>query len=67
METIYNTEDIRKLYNAFVELCDHIEEEHGCGTCPLWEPMCGNKDKTSVKEFAQALARIREVADIPNP
>lgn len=67
MEKVYNTEDIRKLYNAFVKLCDHIEEEHGCGTCPLWEPMCENKDKTNVTEFGHSLARIREGTGIPNP
>ena len=62
-------EDLKKLYNAFITLCDFVEtdENIGCGKCPLYESMCGNKTTNTVKEFSEALARIRKKAEIPNP
>jgi len=67
MEKVFNTDDIRKLYSAFISLCDYVEEVNGCGKCPLWTPVCGNEEKEIVNEFSEALARIRETAEIPNP
>ena len=60
--------DLRQLYSAFISLCDFIEENDdiGCGNCPLWKPMCGNKNKSKVERFADALKRIREYAGIPD-
>ena len=62
-------EDLKKLYNAFIDLCDFIEtdENIGCGNCPLYETMCGNKTSNAAKEFSEALARIRKKAGIPDP
>ena len=67
MKKYFEENDIRKLYNAFNSLCDYVEENSGCGNCPLWAEMCGNKDKRVVEEFSEALARIRGIADISNP
>ncbi|MCQ2439201.1 MAG: hypothetical protein MJ074_05535 [Oscillospiraceae bacterium] len=67
MEKAFKTDDIRKLYSAFISLCDYIEENAGCGNCPLWLPMCGNKSNEAVRDFSEALERIRETADIQKP
>lgn len=66
-EKLFNVEDVRKLYSAFIALCDFVENDIYCGNCPLWSEMCGNNDQTSVKEFGYALARIRSVAEISKP
>ena len=66
-EKLFNVEDIKKLYSAFIALCDFVENDIYCGNCPLWNEMCGNKDETVVHEFGDALARIRSIAEIPRP
>ena len=66
MKKEFETEDIKLLYAAFIDLCDYIEEEVGCGKCPRYQEFCTESNKKG-KEFGQALARIREVAEIPNP
>lgn len=67
MTSSFEIDDIKKVYSAFLSLCDYIEENVGCGKCPLYDDMCGAKDKTSVEDFARAMARIRAGAGIPNP
>ena len=62
--------DLRQLYSAFISLCDFIEENDdiGCGNCPLWKTICGNKKgKSKGERFAEALKRIRDYAGIPEP
>lgn len=66
MKKEFETEDIKVLYTAFTELCDYIEEEVGCGKCPRYHTFCTISNKKD-KEFGEALARIREMAEIPNP
>ncbi|MDE5738605.1 MAG: hypothetical protein K2H93_09605 [Oscillospiraceae bacterium] len=66
MEKNFNVDDIKKLYSAFISLCDYIEYDINCNNRPLWEIMCGADDRTSVSEFCNALARIRSIADIPD-
>ena len=67
MEKLFEAEDIKRLYSAFIALCDYVEKDPGCGKCPLWKTMCGNKDKSEACLFGDALARIRQTAEIPNP
>ncbi len=66
MKKEYETEDIKMLYTAFIDLCDFIEEEVGCGKCPRYHDFCEGANQKG-KEFGIALARIREIAEIPNP
>ncbi len=65
----FDIKDIKRLYSAFINLCDYIEEngDIGCGNCPLWNPICGNVDKNKGIEFSKALQRIRHSAGIPDP
>lgn len=65
-EKLFRVEDIKKLYSAFLILCDFVEEDIYCGKCPLWKDMCGADDKTKVNEFSEALKRIRYIAEIKN-
>ena len=67
MKKEFDVDDIIKLYSVFISLCDYVEENPGCGKCPMWVSMCGNKDKTIVNDFSASLARIRKNAEIPNP
>lgn len=67
MNKVFDTEDINNLYNSFTEICDFIENEVGCGKCPLYEKMCGAEDKTRVNEFCESLSRIRDIARIQKP
>jgi len=64
MEKSFLISDIEKLYDAFIKTCDYIEEENGCGKCPLWNEICGSNDKSKIDEFSKALARIRETTGI---
>ncbi|WP_072418566.1 MULTISPECIES: hypothetical protein [unclassified Ruminococcus] len=64
MKKEFEVEDIKQLYSAFISLCDFIEADVYCGKCPLWNDMCGAADKTKVREFSEALYRIRSIADI---
>lgn len=61
------TDDVRQLYDAFISLCDYIEENVYCGNCPLYETLCGNKDKTNVDLFSKALKNIRDKCGIKIP
>lgn len=67
MKKEFETSDINNLYSAFIKTCDYIENEVGCGKCPLYENMCGAEDKSMVNEFCESLARIRAIAGIPKP
>lgn len=67
MKKAFETEDIQQLYAAFVSLCDYVEEEIGCGECPMWSKICSRQDKLKTENFCDALKRIRKAADIPNP
>ena len=67
MEKEFDVDDIRKLYDAFISLCDYVEENSGCGKCPMWTDMCGNPDKAKVNGFSDSLAKIRKIAEIPDP
>ena len=56
-EEMFNT-DLERLYDAFVKLCDYIEQktESSCADCPhnaVCFGLAGN-------EFAESLKRIRE-------
>lgn len=66
MKKEFEIQDVKLLYSAFLALCDYMETEAGCGNCPLWTDMCGADDQTAVKEFGEALCRIRNIAGIPN-
>lgn len=63
-ERLFRVGDIKKLYNAFIALCDFIEEDVHCGRCPLWNDMCGTDDKSEVTAFSEAMQRIRYTANI---
>lgn len=63
-ERLFRVGDVRKLYNAFIALCDFVEEDIYCGKCPLWKNMCGVDDKSEVTAFSEVLERIRYTANI---
>lgn len=63
-EKLFRVGDVKKLYNAFIALCDFVEEDVYCGKCPLWKDMCGSEDQTKATEFGKALERIRYIAGI---
>ena len=65
----YNDDDVKELYSAFIKLCDFIEENDniGCGNCPLWKTICGNKDQSVSNRFSKSLRNIRHNAGIPDP
>ena len=65
MKKEYETEDIKMLYTAFIDLCDFIEEEVGCGKCPRYQKFCAGSSNQG-REFGKALARIRETAGNSN-
>lgn len=65
-ERLFKVGDVKKLYNAFLTLCDFVEKDIHCGKCPLWHDMCGADDKTKAEEFGAALQRIRYIAKIKN-
>ncbi len=67
MQKEFEIEDIKNLYNAFIQTCDYIENEVGCGKCPLYKNMCGAEDMSRVNDFCESLTRIREVAGISKP
>lgn len=50
--------DIKRLYDAFVSLCDYIEQltEGGCMECP-YNNICFGLEGN---EFAKSLKRIKE-------
>lgn len=57
-----NDTDVEKLYEAFILLCDYIEEktENGCLDCPhngVCFGMAGN-------DFAESLERIRKKVNV---
>lgn len=64
MKKEFEVQDIKMLYSAFIALCDYMETDVYCSKCPLWNDMCGADDKTKVKEFGEALHRIRSIANI---
>ncbi len=43
MKKEFETEDIKLLYTAFIDLCDYIEEEVGCGKCPRYQEFCADQ------------------------
>lgn len=53
-----DNKDIKKLYDAFVLLCDYIEQktEGGCVECP-YNKICYGLEGN---EFAKSLKRIKE-------
>lgn len=63
-ERLFRVGDVRKLYNAFISLCDFVEEDIHCGKCPLWKDMCNADDNSEVTAFSEALERIRYTANI---
>lgn len=63
-ERLFKVGDVKKLYNAFIALCDFMENDVYCGKCPLWHDMCGSDDKSEINAFSEALERIRYIADI---
>ena len=64
---ILKKEDVRKLYHAFLSLCDYVEENVYCANCPLYETLCGNKDETNVELFSKSLKNIRDKCGIKRP
>ena len=60
-------EDVKLLYQAFLSLCDYVEENVGCDKCPLYSELCGNIDATNVKRFSESLKNIRSVCEIKRP
>lgn len=64
-ERLFRVGDIKKLYNAFIALCDFVEDDVHCSRCPLWNDMCGSDDKSKVTAFSEAMQRIRYTANIP--
>ena len=54
-----DTNDVKMLYDAFITLCDHVEEsKDSCSVCPMRDKVCFNGEKGHA--FAEALQRIRE-------
>lgn len=51
--------DVERLYHAFMSLCAYVEESTYCANCPLYETLCGSKDKTQVELFSDSLTNIR--------
>ncbi len=62
----FKKEDVETLYNAFTKLCDYIEQEVGCGECPLWETICSQPNSYQCDGFTESLKRIRETIEINN-
>ena len=52
-------EDVKRLYQAFLSLCDYVEENAGCSNCPLYSELCGNADAANVICFSESLKNIR--------
>ncbi len=63
-EELFLVDDVKKLYAAFISLCDYIENDMNCGKCPLYHTLCGAEDKSAVNSFGDSLARIRSIANI---
>lgn len=61
MKKDFDENDVKKLYEAFIKTCDYIENEIGCGKCPLFNDMCGAVNQTRAKEFGEALKRLKSV------
>lgn len=56
-----NVEDIERLYTAFTQICDYVEQktEGGCGKCPRYEVCFGMAGHL----FAESLKNIKEALD----
>ena len=61
---VLNKSDVINLYDAFIALCDYVEENIYCGNCPLWNKMCGNENKDNVTQFSRSLSEIRNKCGI---
>ena len=60
----FEIDDIKRLYEAFVKLCNYTEKEIGCENCPMHLKNCGMRGMASADVFEKAMARIREKACI---
>lgn len=54
-DLVLKKDDVRRLYNAFLALCDYVEENVHCSNCPLYKTLCGDEDQTNVKLFSKSL------------
>ncbi len=59
-DVVLKKDDVRRLYHAFLSLCDYVEENIYCANCPLYGELCGNKDETNVELFSKSLKSIRD-------
>ncbi|WP_297871609.1 hypothetical protein [uncultured Oscillibacter sp.] len=64
---VLKKDDVRRLYHAFLSLCDYVEENIYCANCPLYGELCGNKDEANVELFSKSLKNIRDKCGIKKP
>ena len=63
-DVVLKKDDVRRLYHAFLSLCDYVEENIYCANCPLYGELCGNKDETNVELVSKSLKNIRDMCGI---